>query len=123
MACIVIVEDEIQVLTLAESILQAAGHETRTAATVAEAQAIIHSEQPLDLVFTDVELRNLADGGVMVGKLAKQTRPDVPILYTSGRGLTSGMQSLLSDGSVFLPKPYNGEQLVDAVDYLLRKAA
>ena len=41
MACVLIVEDETQVLMLAESVLQQAGHDTLSAATVAEAQAII----------------------------------------------------------------------------------
>ena len=57
MARIVIVEDEIQVLMLAESVLQQAGHDTVSASTVAEAQALINSKHDkFDLVFADVEL-------------------------------------------------------------------
>ena len=56
MACVLIVEDETQVLRLAESVLQQAGHDTLSAATVAEAQAIINSDEKFDLVFTDVQL-------------------------------------------------------------------
>ena len=62
MARIVIVEDEIQVLMLAESVLQQAGHDTVSASTVAEAQALINSkDEKFDLVFADVEL----GGGVL----------------------------------------------------------
>jgi CheY-like chemotaxis protein len=39
MARVVVVEDEIQVLMLAESVLQQVGHETMDARTVAEGQA------------------------------------------------------------------------------------
>ena len=60
MARILIVEDDIQVLMLAESVLQQDGHDTLTAATVAEAQSIINSDAELDLVFTDVQLSNHA---------------------------------------------------------------
>ena len=62
MARIVIVEDEIQVLMLAELVLQQAGHDTVSASTVAEAQALINSkDEKFDLVFADVEL----GGGVL----------------------------------------------------------
>ena len=57
MARIVIVEDETQVLTLAGSVLQQAGHDTMSAGTLAEAQAIINSkDETFDFVFTDIQL-------------------------------------------------------------------
>jgi len=42
---------------LAESVLQQAGHDTVSASTLAEAQAIINSKpEKSDLMFTDVQL-------------------------------------------------------------------
>jgi DNA-binding NtrC family response regulator len=117
-----IVEDEMQVLMLAESVLQEAGHETVSASTVAEAQAIIHSDEEFDLVFTDIGLVDQLEGGITIGQLARQARPTTPILYTSGRGLTDGMKSLFAERSAFLPKPYTAPQLLEAVDDLLRAA-
>jgi DNA-binding NtrC family response regulator len=102
------------------SILQDAGHETLSASTVAEAQAIIHSDEKFDLVFSDVGLANHPEGGITVGQLIGQARPGTPILYTSGRALTDGMKSLFVQRSAFLSKPYTGHQLVDAVNELLR---
>jgi two-component system cell cycle sensor histidine kinase/response regulator CckA len=122
MARIVIVEDEIQVLMLAESVLQQAGHNTVSAATVAEAQAIINSkEEKFDLMFTDVQLGAHEEGGITVGKMVGQIRKGTPVLYTSGRMLTDGMQSLFAEPSAFLPKPYTAEELTEAVSNLLRK--
>lgn len=69
MARMVIIEDEIQVLMLAESVLQQADHETVSAATVAEAQSIIQSDEKFDLVITDVELGNHKEGGLTIGKM------------------------------------------------------
>ena len=66
MARVLIVEDDIQVLMLAESVLQQSGHDTLTAATVAEAQSIINSDKELDLVFTDVQLSNHPEGGIQL---------------------------------------------------------
>jgi DNA-binding NtrC family response regulator len=119
MACIVIVEDETQVLMLAESVLQQAGHDTASAATVAEAQAIINSGEKFDLVFTDVELGNHAEGGLTIGKLVQDTRKGTPVLYTSGHPATDGMQKLFVEPSTFLPKPYTAQELTDAVSALV----
>jgi hypothetical protein len=40
----------------AESVLQQAGHDTLSAATVAEAQSIINLDDKFDLVFADLRL-------------------------------------------------------------------
>jgi DNA-binding NtrC family response regulator len=119
MARIVIVEDEIQVLMLAESLLQKAGHDTVSAATVAEAQSIVHSDEKFDLVFTDVELGNHKEGGLTIGKVLGEARKGTPVLYTSGRTLTEGMQKLFVEPSTFLAKPYTAQDLRDAVSALL----
>jgi DNA-binding NtrC family response regulator len=100
-ARVVIIEDETQVLLLAESVLQQAGHDTLSAGTLAEAQAIINSkDQKFDLVFTDVKLGNHEEGGISVGKLVGQVRNGTPVLYTSGRPATDGMQTLFVEPSV-----------------------
>ena len=122
MPSILIVEDEAQVLVLAKSVLQEAGHETISASTVAEAQAIIHSDAKLDLVFTDIGLGTLAEGGITVGQSAGQSRAGIPVLYTSGRPVTDGMQTLFAEPNMFLAKPYAAQQLTDAITNLLRAA-
>ena len=118
---ILIVEDEAPILVLVESILQQAGYETLTAATLAEAQAVIHSDRPIDLIFTDINLGEDHEGGLQVGQIVRQARPKAPIVYTSGRGLTDGMKGLFVEQSLFLPKPYTNEQLVEAIAGLLRE--
>ena len=78
MARIVIVEDEIQVLMLAESVLQQAGHDTVSASTVAEAQALINSkDEKFDLVFADVELARISHTTECIG-VANSTKTVVP---------------------------------------------
>jgi DNA-binding NtrC family response regulator len=116
MARIVIVEDEIPVLMRAESVLQQAGHDTVSASTVAEAQAVINSKDQFDLMFTDVQLGNHKDGGLTVGRLVRQARQRTPILYTSGCPV-----AVRDERSAFLPKPYTAQQLTEAVSDLLRK--
>ena len=120
MATILIVEDESTILLLVESVLKHAGYDTLTASTLAEAQAILHSDQPLELVFTDIQLGDEAEAGIQVGQIVRQTREGTPVIYASGRALTDGMQSLLVEPSTFLPKPYTDEKIVHSVSTLLR---
>ena len=120
MAIVLIVEDEVQVLVLAESILQHAGYETLSASTLAEADSIVQSENKIDLIFTDLGLGDQAEAGLELGQSASQARPGIPILYTSGRSLTDGMRSLFSEPCAFLPKPYTDHNLIHGIAELLR---
>jgi hypothetical protein len=52
-----------------------------------------------------------ADGGTTIGKLVNEQRPGTPVLHTSGHATTS---------TPFLPKPYIGRGLTNAVADLLR---
>jgi CheY-like chemotaxis protein len=120
-ATVLIVEDEPVVLTLAESILQHAGYDTISAATVAEAEAILRSDKSIDVVATDIGLGEELDGGLKIARVASQEHPGTPVLYMSGRPLTDGMQALFVEPNAFLPKPYTDDQLVSGVSSLLRE--
>ena len=120
MATILVVEDEPTILLLAKFVLQHAGYETLTASTLAEAQAILNSDQPLDLIFTDIQLGQEVEAGIEIGQIVKQARDGTQVVYASGRALTDGMQSLLVEPSAYLPKPYTDEQVVKSVSELLR---
>ena len=99
--------------------LQRAGYDTLTAATVAEAQAIINSDKKLDLVVADITLNNHPEGGITIGKVVEQSHDGMPVLYVSGREVTDGMKELFVSNSRFLPKPYTEQSLTDAVASLL----
>jgi DNA-binding NtrC family response regulator len=120
MATILLVEDEAAILVLVESILQHAGYEILTAGSLAQAQSIIHSDQKLDLVFTDINLGPDLEGGLQIGQLVRQFRDGTPVVYASGAGLTDGMQSMFAEPSRFLPKPYTDEQIIEVVSAMLR---
>jgi DNA-binding NtrC family response regulator len=119
MAIVLLVEDEPPLLVLAESVLQEAGYETLSAATLAEAQAIIHSDKKIDLVLTDITLGVVAEGGLQVGQFVRQARSGTPVLYTTGRGITDGMIQLFVEPNAYLAKPYTHDQLIEAVTNLL----
>ena len=119
-ARVLIVEDEAILLALAVSVLQAAGYDTVSASTVAEAVAIIENlGQKLDLLFTDLGLGDQTDGGLAVGDTMAKSRPGLPVVYTSGRGVTDAIVKLFVEPNRFIPKPYSDRQLARAADELL----
>jgi CheY-like chemotaxis protein len=116
MPVVLIVEDESQVLAMAESVLQNEGYATLSAATEDEALAIVHSDQQIDLLFTDLGLTKDDPGaGLRIAQAFAERRPDVPVLYTTARGVTDGMIALFVKPNGFLAKPYMVDQLIKAV--------
>lgn len=122
MATVLIVEDEAVPLVLAESVIRSAGYETLTASTLSQAQALIGSAENLDLVVTDISLGEDREAGIHVGRLVRQLRSQIPVLYTSGFNMTDGLRELFVDNSEFLDKPYTDLQLIEAMARLLRSS-
>ena len=100
---------------LAESILQEHGHQTITASTFDEAMALLDGEDKVDLLFTDLGLHSDQQAGLTLAQEAVKRLPRLPVLYTTGQGITDGMRALFVERYGFLAKPYTAEQLVTAV--------
>ena len=122
MALILIVEDEDQVRVLAEGLLQDGGHTTLSASTADQALAVLDAGDRIDLLFTDLGLQSDIQAGLMLAQEAIKRKTDLPVLYTTGQGLTDGMQAMFVERYEFLAKPYTSEQLLTSVENLLREA-
>jgi DNA-binding NtrC family response regulator len=118
---IVIVEDEDQVRVLAEGILQDNGHTTLSASNFDQALALVDGTERIDLIFTDIGLQSDLQAGLMLAQEAIKRKIGTPVLYTTGQGLTDGMQAMFVERFGFLAKPYTPEQLLVAVENLLAK--
>ena len=118
MAVVLIIEDEAQVLLLAESYLQEHGHETFSASTVAEGLAILHRPDKIDVLFTDIGLRDDLQAGLELAKAAVEHRPGLKVLYATGQTVTDGMRALFVERSAMLVKPYTVEQLLTSFSML-----
>jgi CheY-like chemotaxis protein len=118
MPVVLTVEDDEQVRVLAESILKEEGYETLSANGVNEALALLRSDQKIDILFTDIQLGTDLQGGLDLAQEAVRLRPKIPVVYSSGRDLTDGMQTLFVEHSLYLHKPYDPAQLIDAVGTL-----
>ena len=122
MALILIVEDEDQVRVLAEGILQDGGHTTRSASTADQALALVDGDDGIDVLFTDLGLQSDIQAGLMLAQEAIKRKASLAVLYTTGQGLTDGMQAMFVDRHEFLAKPYTSEQLLTCVEKLLPRA-
>jgi DNA-binding NtrC family response regulator len=125
MASILIVEDETQVLIMAESYLAEHGHHTHSASSIAEAMAIVETDDiAIDILFTDLGL--MQDGpqaGLELAKQAVERRSDLRVLYTTGQTVTDGMKALFVANSALLEKPYTVEDLNAQIRALERLSA
>ncbi len=118
-ASVLVVEDEDQVRVLAESFLQEHDHKTLSASTVDQALALLDRGERPDLMFIDIRLQDDGQAGLVLAQEATKRMPDLPVLYTTGQGLTDGMQAMFVERFGFLAKPYTPEQLIIAVENLI----
>jgi two-component system cell cycle sensor histidine kinase/response regulator CckA len=114
---VLLVEDEAMVRTVAERALTRQGYTVLTAANGEEALEVVGRGETIDLLITDVVMP-IMDGPTMVRE-ARQTRPDLPILFMSGYAEEQLRRSIDFDNVAFLPKPFSVQQLSEAARRIL----
>jgi two-component system cell cycle sensor histidine kinase/response regulator CckA len=112
-----VVEDEPTVRALAESIIEALGYRILSAANAREAIALLEQDEPIDILFTDINLPDGPDAidGLGLARKAVELCPGLRVIYTTGHGQTDGMTALFVEDATFLPKPYTVKRLTEAV--------
>jgi signal transduction histidine kinase/ActR/RegA family two-component response regulator len=111
---ILVVEDDESVLRLVRDMLAAAGYEVLTAAWTGQAILVVESsEQPIDLVLTDVGLPG--DSGGELARWVEKNRPGVPVLFMSGYPDEDLARWGMSFDADFLRKPFTGPELLAKV--------
>lgn len=73
----------------------------------------------MDLLFTDIGLQQDLEAGLKLAKDIAARKPGLPVLYTTGQGVTDGMRAMFADPFGFLPKPYTPDDLTTALGNLL----
>ncbi len=119
MAVILIVEDDVFIREITETMIQDWGHQTLTASDVDEALLLLRSPQHIDALFTDIYLKTAVLGGCELALQAIALRPTLRMLYTTGNSITDKMKALFIEGTRFLSKPYSENQLQNSVKELL----
>lgn len=102
---VLLVEDEVLISHLVADWLSESGFDVHEVTTGDEALAYIGAGKPVDVLFTDINLPGRIDGTELAAR-ARALRPELPIVYASGR-YSSGDIGPLVPRSLFVAKPYD----------------
>ncbi len=121
--CILVIEDEIEILNNIKFILESKGYSVITAKDGREALNKILKTQAeqieLNLIVTDIHMPGLSGLGVIEN--IKALDIDVPILIVSGFVTKELKESLIRKGCEdWLEKPFSRQQLTEAVKRMLK---
>jgi len=116
-ANVLLVEDEPLIGDAVAQALEEQGFAVETVLSAEEAVCRLADEASIDLLFTDLYLPGSMDGAALARR-AREMRPDLPVIYTSGR------QQMIDhldpvEGAMFLPKPYDLFKLGRLLQYLI----
>ena len=106
---VLMVEDEVLISELMTDVLSEKGFEVHAVSDGESALRYLDSDPGVDVLFTDINLYGRMDGS-MLAKHARARRPDMPIVYCSGRYSPSALSPLVPR-SIFLKKPYDPDDL------------
>lgn len=116
---ILVVEDNEQVRQHVAAQLGGLGYQVKEAASAAEALAVLDSDWPIDLLFTDVVMPG-GMNGKQLADAASLRRPALKVLFTSGYTEDAIVhQGRLDPGVTLLGKPYRRAELVTKVRQVL----
>ena len=102
---VLLVEDEPLISEMVADALEEQGFVVHVVSNAADALRHIESGAVVDALFTDVHLPGGMNGSELATRV-RALRPDMPIVYASGRW-HPGIESELVSRSIFLPKPYD----------------
>ncbi len=109
--CVLIVEDDTDVRTLAVNLIDDLGYRVLEAGDGKAALGILERERRIDLLFTDVILPGGMNGNE-IARRAPEYQPDIKIMYMSGYSHDALIhQGRMDDAVVLLQKPFRRAEL------------
>lgn len=115
---VLVVEDEVLVRLPIADYLRDAGYAVVEAGNAAEALEVFASDEPVDIVFTDVQMPGAMDG-LMLVRWVYEHRPGTQVLVTSGKGDAAVSSGLIGDDA-FFAKPYAFDGVASRIHSLLQ---
>ena len=112
---VLLVEDEVLISNLVADWLSERGFAVTEVTTAGDALDYLSSGAPVDVLFTDVDLPGGMDGAELASRVRAE-RPDLPIVYASGRFNPGEVSGGMVPRSMFLPKPYSREDVCRLLD-------
>ena len=111
---VLLVDDNQTLLSVARRQLASLGYKVVSATSGPAALAILKSDEPIDLLFTDIVMPE-GMNGYMLAEAARRLRPGLRVLFTTGYAAELSEH----DGQPMLHKPYDRRHLARAVRTLL----
>ncbi|MDT8262517.1 sigma-54 dependent transcriptional regulator, partial [Roseomonas sp. DSM 102946] len=109
---ILIVDDEPDIRSLIEGILQDEGYETRSARNSDEALASFRQRRP-NLVILDIWLQGSRLDGLGILQAIHGEEPQVPVVMISGHGtIETAVQAIQQGAYDFIEKPFQSDRLL-----------
>ena len=112
MAVVLVVEDDILTSLSICADLRAAGYEVLAAPDAGEAIKILETRNDVSTIFTDIMMPGSMDG-LALAAAVRDRWPPVNIVITSG--MKRPRDDEIPVRSVFIPKPYEGAEVVKAI--------
>jgi len=122
---ILIVDDDFSVTTSLALLLKQAGYKSHSATSPAEALELVEREK-FDLILQDMNFsrRTTGEEGMELLKKIKAHRPRVPVvLMTAWGSIALAVKGIQAGAADFITKPWNNDQLLQAVKTALGLAA
>ena len=117
--CILLVEDEWLIRAILAEELVNSGFTVCEAGDGDQASVLIAKDATVfSLLVTDIHMPGSLDG-IGVARLLRVRRPDIPVIYTTGRPDVLNSLGPLGDKEALLPKPYELSSLLALVRRLL----
>src|SRR6266404_6037858 len=114
-----VVEDDALVRKYVITQIESLGYTTFEAANAAEALNVIDTAATVDLLFTDVIMPGIMNGRQLVD-VARQRRPSLKVLYTSGYTENAIVHhGRLDTGVLLLAKPHRKSELASMLQMAL----
>ncbi len=117
--CILLVEDEFLIRVIVAEELVEAGFEVREAEDGDQAAAMIQTRPDVfSLLITDIHMPGDRDG-IELACLVREHRPDLPVIFMTGRPDALDGGGHLGDRSALVEKPFAPSELLAVVRELL----
>jgi len=106
---VLVVEDEALICELITDVLHDKGFAVHAVPDGEQALRYLESGADVDVLFTDINLLGAIDGS-QLARRARERRPELPVVYCSGRCSASAVAPPVPR-SVFVKKPYSPDDL------------
>jgi CheY-like chemotaxis protein len=117
---VLVVEDEVLVRMVIADYLRECGYRVIEAGSAAEAVTVLSSPEPVDIVFSDIQMPGEMDG-FGLATWVRQNQPWLKVLLTSGNARAATTAGDLCDDGPLEQKPYHPQAILSRIQQLLAR--